>query len=190
MGFSITSGLPIGYLVRRIRMFLPTIDTIGILRTRYPIGKPDVIENSMFKELSALRELIMNSASFGKVFSGVSGMRNTSYVLKLGQSKDTTSVGHHSHKVQLTTGEVRFMKEQNVALSVQTSYDEKHSHNLQVIYNVETENFEYTSCDRQKEGKLCADGHSQVFTVIDQPKINKVYVNVTSNFGKEFYITL
>ena len=50
-----------------VRIFLPNIPGIGVLRTRYPIMPVHGEGGSVWKELNAIKEIVMNPAAHKKL---------------------------------------------------------------------------------------------------------------------------
>ena len=143
-----------------IQIMFPTIPHVGNVRQRYPIAKPDFEGNNIWRELMALKQLVMNSFSYQNLFSGSTKLRDTVKTLTLTMSR-SNKIAEHSHTVRLTESEVKILSNPGNKVVVYTTYDMHHSHTLEIEY-VENTGYVYRRCDRNPEGKLCGDDHSAI----------------------------
>ena len=100
-----------------IRIFLPLINGVGVLRQRYPIMPVHGEGSSVWKELEATKDLLMKSNTYGYMYReplGSSGVMPTEpperpVTLKM-EDATKTPPGAHSHEVTLTPAEVKAAK--------------------------------------------------------------------------------
>ena len=153
-----------------IRTFLPNIDGVGTLRQRYPVARLDVEGNPIWKELTALKQLIMHSDSYQDMFDGVTSLRETAVTLQTKRSENTDQVWKHKHIVKLTREEAIFLKHpknNGQYITAYTSYDMWHSHTLKITFDRDTLQYLYVQCDGFAEGRMCEDEHPFEFEVLE-----------------------
>jgi hypothetical protein len=133
---------------------MPTIPGIGRIRQRYPVHTIHGEGGPVWKELSALKEVVMNPAKYDFILRKDPPTSDKPLLLTLGSS---TSSSQHSHVVILSQAE------QNILLGgstvqVVTSNDNGHTHTLVLertaLNGVVT--FKYLTCSSLP---LCPDGH-------------------------------
>ena len=100
-----------------VRVFLPPIKGIGSLRQRYPIMPVHGEGSAVWKELGAMKDLLLQSKTYGYLFreplggSGVGSVAlpERSPTLQM-EDATRTPPGAHTHEVTLTPQEVKDAK--------------------------------------------------------------------------------
>ena len=181
-----TSGRAVGMLNRKgelnsvmasgVYTILPEIEGVGEVRTRYPIAPVHQEGSSVWKEVQALRDLLLLQESrltrlrteIGlntDLTTGVNGMSNhkTTFSMAFAKPIPKTSITGHTHTVTLTADEMKKLKAGQV-VEVMTSEASSHSHKLQIKYNSKsTVPYSYIKCD---DSKLCFDKHGVTLKII------------------------
>ncbi|KAK7100199.1 uncharacterized protein [Littorina saxatilis] len=151
-----------------VRIFLPEIQGLGVLRTRYPIMPVYAEGSPIWKELEALREVVMNMNKYKKYFKSVPPFapadpatleqeeEDDKVVLRLSES-NPEPVGLHDHTLSLSVMEYKQLTMKSRSLDLVTSMENGHSHAVTVDFDETTGKFRITQCD---ERYRCFDGHS------------------------------
>nr|KAG5705260.1 hypothetical protein BaRGS_010711 [Batillaria attramentaria] len=158
-----------------MRVILPYIPGVGTLRTRYPIMPVYAEGSPIWKELEALRDVVLDMKNHLKFFHTppAAAMTATSHdeaddveetdvnipSTFVTSPSDPETAGLHVHTIDLSEWEYKQLTEGNQLLTVLTSEDNGHSHILQIRYDQETGKLRIVSCDKEAE---CPDGHSAV----------------------------
>ncbi|BFZ11231.1 hypothetical protein BsWGS_14270 [Bradybaena similaris] len=132
------------------RIVLPYIEGAGKIRLRYPIAPVHGEGSSVWKELNALKDKVLESDEgppSSVLFELSITVRNPP--------------GEHSHQVRITYSEfLRLIEGQ--PLNVTTEEAQEHTHDITFVYMPKTKSFRYTMCDRQRS---CLDGHPRPMTL-------------------------
>ena len=157
-----------------IRIFLPEIMGLGALRTRFPIMPVYAEGSSIWKELEALRDIVMNMGKYAKFFQtpppfGSADQGNVVTVTppSVGNTILDTSVskpgpwGEHKHTISVASVEFKRLTKRNRTLDFVTSMENGHSHAVTVDYDEKTDKFRIIECDAKAR---CFDGHSSILT--------------------------
>lgn len=143
-----------------IYIFLPNIKGVGILRQRYPIFPVHGEGSSVWKELNALREIVMDPLNWKYMFWNSADINsshgNKEIEMGLSRSKSTS---RHTHKIELTADEVKQLK-RGERLTKETSLVSGHQHTLVIRWNNRKNNYYYQKCDRKN---ICWDRHDKFF---------------------------
>ncbi|RUS87389.1 hypothetical protein EGW08_004843 [Elysia chlorotica] len=155
-----------------VRIFLPEIPGItGNLRTRFPIFPVHEEGSTAYKEVEALREMMMDIGENIELFktapplgSDLGGNEEdegeeTRPGITLYTSESTkNTVAKHRHSVTLTYMEYVRVKVQGKAVEKVSSKDADHTHMLRVTYDKKEEKYRLFRCDKIKQ---CWDGHGR-----------------------------
>ena len=159
-----------------IRVFLPEISGgLGVLRTRFPIMPVYAEGSSIWKEVEALRDIVMNMGKYAKFFQTpppftAADHAIPKYVVKastLIHSRLHTSLskpgrwGEHMHTIALATIQFKRLTLRNLAVDLVTSTENGHAHAITADYDEETKQFLIIKCDGWAQ---CFDGHSSILT--------------------------
>ena len=156
------------------RIFLPDIEGVGKLRTRYPIFPVTAHGESVWKELAALKDIVLRSQTYANMFTepiqGVPGVpgataappKDTILETKASRSNRVTS---HTHIVELTPEEYRQLVALGEMIEKQTSTNDGHSHKIGIVYLKKENRFWMKYCDRTTTPK-CWDKHPRDFVVV------------------------
>ena len=147
------------------RIFLPSINEVGVLRQRYPIMPVHGEGSSVWKELEATKDLLMNSKTYGYMYreplvgSGAVPTEPPERPLTLKMEDATkTPPGAHSHEITLTPAEVKDAKEKQKAFWKTTTEGASHQHRIRVAWR--NNNWEILRCDNHDQGNYrCKDQH-------------------------------
>lgn len=144
------------------RIILPEINGVGVLRQRYPISPIHGHGSPVWKNLNALRDIVMHNASYA--FMKLSpdsdaGGEEDGLTFELGTSKNP-AVTPHEHYITILESEYnKLMK--GGSMIVETDIRENHSHTLKIVYNKKRKVLMYRSCGGRRN---CGDGHPSTLT--------------------------
>ncbi|GFO15422.1 hypothetical protein PoB_004192700 [Plakobranchus ocellatus] len=155
-----------------IRIFLPQIPGVGALRQRYPIVPVHGEGSPVWKELNAIKDLVMrlskrftdgdratnsNGKNRGRGPKGNrrGGPGSATVFVYTTSTATSDPPGHHSHTVELTQRQLDKLK-RGQTVETFTSEDNGHSHRVRVRYA--NDRLQLVACDG---GNLpCWDGHT------------------------------
>lgn len=138
-----------------IFIFLPPIEGLGVLRTRYPVMPVHGEGNAVWKELNAIRDLLMDRDRLkALLFSPEDEGEGLDLKLRTSRSEGQK----HEHFVELSGDQVRRLRAGETVLAV-TEQRRRHTHRLTLKMNPKTKKVFYKDCDRKK---LCFDKHPKV----------------------------
>ena len=144
------------------RIRLPEISGIGALRTRYPIMPTHQEGSATWKELEALKDLVMNPDSYKyMMYTKDEEEVDEGESLMLRTSASTAKYGSHVHYVTITNDDVRKLKN-GERLRFVTTEASGHTHTLTLRWRGRGKgNYIYTSCsdDASVTQSRCWDGH-------------------------------
>jgi len=148
-----------------IRIFFPPINDVGVLRQRYPIMPVHGEGSSVWKELEATKDLLMNSKSYGYMYreplvgSGVVPTEPTERPLTLKMEDATkTPPGAHTHEITLTADEVKDAKGKGNSFLKTTTQGASHQHQIRVAWR--NNQWKILRCDSYDQGAYrCKDKH-------------------------------
>ena len=182
-----TSGHIVGVLDKKRRVKsvaasgiyinLPEIPGVGVVRTRYPIAPVHQEGAAVWKELSALKDLILRQdkryenirAEFGLKTdldskASTMGAHKLTFRMKFANAIAGTKITAHTHTLILTAADMKTLKAGRT-VSVVTSSASGHSHSLTVSYDEKAKTpYSYTSCDGKE---LCFDKHGVELSIVD-----------------------
>ncbi len=141
-------------------IFLPNIPGVGIIRQRYPIFPVHGEGSSVWKELNALKDIVLGGkgGAYNHMYYGQQGGATQStaqgLTLKLGFSRGTNP---HEHEVELTADEVAQLRTTpGIIVTKETSLDNGHSHRVEVAYGRGRDVYYMRTCSGER---VCPDGH-------------------------------
>lgn len=155
-----------------VRVLLPTIPDVGLMRTRYPIMPAYAEGSAIWKELEAMRDMLLDMNHNLKYFrtppgTGTASSNDqpdiaedadvytpTTFALS---PSDPHPVGLHGHTIELSEEEYRLLTELNQPVTTYTSEENGHSHLLQIRWDSKTGKLRIVSCDGHEQ---CQDGHT------------------------------
>lgn len=155
-----------------IRVFIPEIRGIGIIRQRYPIMPLYSEGNTAYKEMASLKDIVLENNNYLKMFHNLPKDEKSDKLRKnqiklsvdrgitLIMSRATTSdPGPHNHYVDLSAEHVNTLKSKK-RLTIRSSEDSGHDHRVTIEYRPHLKNpFVMTRCDHKK---TCWDGHKKL----------------------------
>ena len=156
-----TSGGNVGVLdkkgnVRTVRASgikaIQSISGIGPIRTRYPIVPVHGHGQAVWKELEAVKDIVLSTKSYAHMFTERIGQPENS-LYKTGMSKSSPK---HTHKIELTPEEYSMIATGH-AITKNTSVSEDHSHTVTLRDFGDGPLIHL--CDGQK---YCPDGHRKL----------------------------
>jgi len=148
-----------------VHVFLPTISGVGVLRQRYPIFPVHGEGSSVWKELNALRDVVMdmsNQQSMLWNYNTVGMKRSTNETEMKMSASSSSKTTEHTHLVSLTTDQMSQCRGGRT-ITVTTSLANGHQHDLEIKYNSKQDKFFYKKCDNRRR---CWDGHNPVIDVL------------------------
>ena len=156
-----------------IRVFLPEILGLGELRTRYPVVPVHAEGSPIWKELEALRDVVMDMGKYSKFFqtappfapadgsSAMTTLPPVVHTVLLTSLSNPEPAGEHQHTVSLDGMEFDRLTKRDRTLDLITSRENGHSHGITVDYDEEKGKFRIIKCDGRDR---CFDGHSRILT--------------------------
>ena len=155
--------------VRRVvasgtRIHLPNIPGVGKIRTRYPISPLHDDGNTIFKEVQALKDIVMRMNKYSHMLreqpSGGNGGGDGGdpmYKFTMGMSTRDPP-GLHTHEFEVPRSEVESMMTKGTTYEVETDLANGHEHTLVIRYdkNAAKNHWVIQSCD---SNNFCWDGH-------------------------------
>ncbi|XP_059157577.1 uncharacterized protein LOC131941959 [Physella acuta] len=167
-----------------VRIFLPKIRGLREMRTRYPIAPVHGESSPVWKELNALKDIVMQMYTNEKYLTekldetsqkaapqpSTRGPVTSPSPLVIPRLRLLTSVatrdppGEHVHTIELTKDDQLALFRGQI-LDLTTSQDNSHSHQVRVRYL--NNRFHIFSCD-DKGSVPCWDGHTSCLTTEDE----------------------
>lgn len=145
-----------------IRIFLPNIPGVGILRQRYPIMPVHAEGSTTWKELEAVQDFLMESNTHARLFReklatqsdsnggiAISPEVNTDTRLQTGLSSKF-GISPHTNEITLTAKELHQLKNGRNVDKV-TNQVQGHQHVIKVSWNKENDVFYISWCDESKQ---------------------------------------
>ena len=150
-----------------IRISLPEILGLGELRTRYPVVPVHAEGSPIWKELEALRDVVMDMGKYSKFFRteppfalvGQAGrpVAPPPPVHTVLHTSMSDKEPFHEHTVSLLQVQYNIMTRKKKTLNFVTSESHGHTHSIAVGYDRKSEMFKIIKCDGMAK---CSDGHS------------------------------
>ena len=142
-----------------IRVHLPNIEGVGILRQRYPIMSVYAEGSTIWKELEALREIVLKPILNARYLyeeapNYAINETDGEVVLTLitGMSKQKKIVSHHQHKLGLTAGQVAKLKNgETVKVLSSEDGEPPHRHTIVILYSATKDRYSVSSCDEKQK---------------------------------------
>ena len=133
------------------RVFMPYIPGVGSLRTRYPIMPVHGEGSAVWKELEALKDIILEPVKFAHMFrQHWQDLRSEGVVLLTGKAP----ADGHVHRVVLSADDVSMLKLGRAVL-VETEVTKDHNHEV-LIKMISKGRYYMVKCDGAKS---CFDKH-------------------------------
>ena len=161
---------------RRVRaagthVFLPYIKDVGVLRQRYPVFPVHGEGSSVWKELNALREIVMNMEGYKNMLWSQNEMQVARGAgiteLQMGKS-NRAGISQHTHQIELSASELEqilggreILKTSSLAIG--------HQHELNIRWS--GKKFIYRKCDKLSR---CYDKHTTELTKIGEDDMTGV----------------
>ena len=150
-----------------IRIFLPNIPGVGVLRQRWPITPVHRDGSSIQKELDAMKEMVNHIGAFSNLFqerptvtgSGVQQAPDAHFRTSLA-TKDPP--GRHYHELFIEDADYKLAL-QGQTVTAETTMESSHTHMIELTYNSHTHQWVIKKCDDMPH---CWDGHSEIVTKI------------------------
>ena len=151
-----------------IRIFLPEIMGVGVLRTRYPIMPVHAEGSTVWKEVEALRDIVMNMGKYSRFFevsppfgsdSAKPTKRPAIYIVLHTSLSEKEPV--HEHTISLVKAQYNNLTKRKKVLTVTTSEVNDHTHVVIMKYDSSSKEFIIVECDGLAK---CTDGHSDKLT--------------------------
>jgi len=144
------------------RILLPEIPGVGRIRTRYPISPLHNDGSQIYKEVEALKDIVMRLDTFNRFLVEHPTDLTDNDANKLITFKMTMSTkdppGLHTHTVEMYASEVEEREKSGEVFEVETSESNGHTHIMQVRYNKRRDHpWRIVNCGDGKN--RCWDGH-------------------------------
>ena len=152
------------------RIFLPEIPGVGVLRQRYPIMPIYGEGGSAWKELEALKDIVLEPSRYIRMLRGSypqtghsvepntgGEAASTGRLIQFTMQPSKASAGQHVHHFSLNLEQFAALNTGGVVSDVITEIAHGHSHNLSLIKK--GKRYLMKSCDGRTR---CADGHGRL----------------------------
>jgi len=170
-----------------VRIYLPWIDGVGSLRTRYPIAPLTRDGQTTYKHFEALKDILMNPNAFK--FMGFSFENGTTHngansggaitdpdkliKFKLAPPTNFRKSFDHTHELEITKADLVKMKanksyrmEGVITSEAEDSQGNTHTHRLNIKYDPEGDQYVIYKCDNK--GRRCEDTHPLELIPVDE----------------------
>ena len=146
------------------------IPGVGSVRLRYPIVPLADDDQTIYKEIKALKDYVMTSAKYARILNETKNyeLENTraprfnewsSGTFQMTYAEGNKTHPAHTHTVTLSKYDIEVMRENwPIKLSVLSSKNAGHFHKLMVRFQHFSQKYVWDYCDDQK-GPTCSDGH-------------------------------
>ena len=164
------------------RIIFPTIEGVGVMRQRFPIMPVHAEGSAIWKELDALRTIVMNPKKYAKYFHEQATAPETGdsvdaashsktqetgvyFEMQRSRSRKTTS---HKHTVHISDDDYTKLRK-GEPVTVETSENNMHSHKIQIRYvlkqGAHRTRYKYMveKCDMVD---VCWDGHGKTLSLV------------------------
>lgn len=150
------------------RIFLPDIPGVGVLRQRYPIMPIHGEGGSVWKELEALKDIVLEPSKYirmlrgsyphsGNTGDGSTTESGTRRLVQFTTQPSKAAAGQHVHHFELSLEQFATLNTGGVVDDIITEQAHGHSHNLSLIKK--GKRYLMKSCD----GRIrCSDGHGRL----------------------------
>ncbi len=163
------------------RIFIPNIPGVGVMRQRYPIMPVHGEGDPVWKEMEALKDILLEPKKFSYMFrenikltpggntpqtgDNGNGEPDEELYLKTGLSR-SASVGEHEHFITFTAEEWKELRS-GTSLYTETTEANGHSHSIKVKCFRICSRFIMQRCDTRRN---CFDNHSRRLIVLSGPE--------------------
>ena len=151
------SGNPQLVRTSGVRILMQPIEGIGPVRQRYPIMPLHEDGNTIYKELEALKDIVLEPEKYAHMLRGSSVTQlDEGLTLKMGSAKPM--YGAHEHFIDLTGQDVKRLYEGDT-VTKETTMESQHSHVVKIKKVESAEGvvfYKYIQCDNEIK---CSDGH-------------------------------
>ena len=156
------------------RIFLPDIPGVGVLRQRYPIMPVHGEGSAVWKELEALKDIILQPIKYQHMFreslqftksssttSDGNDSQNDSNLVEFTTSASSANTGSHVHPFTLTATQYRSVLDGDTVRGIITEKASGHSHELTLKKN--NRRYVIKACD---DSPRCSDGHGRIVRLV------------------------
>ncbi|GFN88720.1 hypothetical protein PoB_001522600 [Plakobranchus ocellatus] len=141
------------------RIITPHIEGIGPVRLRFPIAPVHGEGSGVWKELNALKDMVMAGMIPGQGQTGPKPTVNPDLVtiipFKMSMAYNDPP-GEHTHGFNMSMYDYKRIRYEKGTKTLVTSETEGHSHELNIRFRIGK--FEYTKCSGKR---ICPDGHGR-----------------------------
>ena len=145
------------------RTFIPAIPGVGRVRQRYPIMPIHGECSTAWKELDALKDIVLNPTKYKNMFyeNGDDEEDGKPYFLRIKLQPARAQFGGHTHELELNQADHELLMSGGVVQKIST-YASGHQHEISLILekHVVGHRLMAISCDRKPD---CWDGHGKSF---------------------------
>lgn len=155
-----------------VHVFLPDIVDVGSLRTRYPV-MPLYDEGSMaWKEMQAVRDVLMDLEGYQQYLQYIPSAFNASFVRLVTTAPKTLvmssatseDAGYHHHKMSLSPRQYLALVDHKETLTIHSLLDSEHTHYHELEIRYFKDEFKILSCDGDFR---CQHDHGKVLRESD-----------------------
>ena len=161
------SGIPRRVGQSGTRILMQPISGVGTIRQRYPIMPIHEEGNVIYKELEALKDIVLEPKKYSHMLRGeeISKLEE-GLELKMGPS--TAKYGSHEHFIDLTGKEVKSLYSGDSVVKT-TSLENNHAHEVKIIQRKDAKNgntiyYTYLLCDGKSR---CHDKHPRKLITLE-----------------------
>ena len=136
------------------------IESLGLIRQRFPIVPLNVEGSNVMKEIEAVKDIFMNPSKHREIFSEMIPSERNHKMYTIGYSNDMPEheLPPHTHVLEITTEhEARFKSGLLTAISSSVTHGHSHVFYANKAYPPSTEIFKLDRCD---DWTICFDGHN------------------------------
>ena len=137
-----------------IRILLPEIPGVGKIRTRYPIAPVHAEGNTIWKEVTALKDLLEKAYDLDNMFPNGHPFEKTDIILRMRPSGTYEEITNtpHVHLIKLTAENSAYMRKGDKMTIITTepaSHGDNHTHLLRMTMPADTKKFRFIKCDNR-----------------------------------------
>ena len=150
------TGTPRKVMASGTRILRPPITGVGTIRQRYPIMPIHDEGNNVYKELEALKDIVLEPKKYGHMLRG-EAVEKLEQGLELKMQPSILKYGAHEHFIDITSDELKTLL-QGGSITKTTSTQNGHQHKLNIVKRKDDNGifYRYLTCDDKPK---CNDKH-------------------------------
>ena len=158
-----------------VRNFLPEIPGVGMLRTRFPIMPVHGEGDTVWKELAALKDTVLNPNAYPFVWAEPKEPDGSLHLLV--GSSESDSVPEHTHFIVLSAAEAGRLL--NTTITVETSETLEHTHSIELVCARERNGLCIKARVERCDGvRRCPGNHPKVLNAISPELVGNVSFDI------------